>query len=146
MTAPDFEIVLPSDTALLSIGRDLARQVAEACGLSTAAADEVALAVDESATNVIEHAYHGQLGREYRIRFTTDASSLVIDVIDDGDSLDAEALPRVDLRRYASEGRKGGLGVHLMSKIMDSVTYLRHGRFNVCRLVRRLDNIESARR
>jgi anti-sigma regulatory factor (Ser/Thr protein kinase) len=43
----------------------------------------------------------------------------------------------VDLARYRREGRKGGLGVHLMGKIMDSVTFRRAARRNVCCLVKR---------
>jgi anti-sigma regulatory factor (Ser/Thr protein kinase) len=46
-------------------------------------------------------------------------------------------MPRVDLDKYVSERRKGGLGVHLMSTIMDSVTFRRLARRNVCCLVRR---------
>jgi anti-sigma regulatory factor (Ser/Thr protein kinase) len=57
-------------------------------------------------------------------------------------------MPRVDLDRYASEGRKGGLGVHLMSKIMDSVTFRRSAGRNMCCLVRhkpeRTDVAEAA--
>ena len=43
----------------------------------------------------------------------------------------------MDLRRYASERRKGGLGMHLMGRIMDSVTFRRDARGNVCCLVKR---------
>ena len=48
-------------------------------------------------------------------------------------------MPRVDLDRYVTERRTGGLGVHLMEKIMDSVTFRRSARRNVCCLVKRKD-------
>ncbi len=50
---------------------------------------------------------------------------------------DPRSMPRVDLERYTRERRSGGLGVHLMEKIMDSVTFRRSARRNVCRLVKR---------
>ncbi len=134
----DFEVVLRSDTAMLVLVRDLARKAAEMAGLDAVAAQDVALAVDECATNVIEHAYLGANDREYTVRFSRDGDRLVIEVLDDGVSLDTGALPAVDLKRYANERRKGGLGVHLMSKIMDSVVYSRERGCNVCRLVRNL--------
>ena len=56
---------------------------------------------------------------------------------DTGDMVNPRTLPRVDLERYASERRTGGLGVHLMEKIMDSVTFRRSARRNVCCLVKR---------
>jgi anti-sigma regulatory factor (Ser/Thr protein kinase) len=43
----------------------------------------------------------------------------------------------VDLQRYASERRTGGLGMHLMGRIMDSVTFRRAARRNVCCMVKR---------
>ena len=42
-------------------------------------------------------------------------------------------------KRYAAERRTGGLGMHLMEKIMDSVTFRRSARRNVCVLVKRKD-------
>jgi anti-sigma regulatory factor (Ser/Thr protein kinase) len=45
----------------------------------------------------------------------------------------------VDLDRFVSERRTGGLGVHLMERIMDSVTFRRSARKNVCRLVKLKD-------
>jgi anti-sigma regulatory factor (Ser/Thr protein kinase) len=53
--------------------------------------------------------------------------------------VDPRAVPRVDLDRYVSERRTGGLGVHLMERIMDSVTFRRSARKNVCRLVKLKD-------
>jgi anti-sigma regulatory factor (Ser/Thr protein kinase) len=50
--------------------------------------------------------------------------------------VDPRAVPRVDLEKYVSERRTGGLGVHLMEKIMDSVTFRRTARKNVCCLVK----------
>lgn len=136
----DIEFVLSSDTSFLGLVRDLARKAAETSGFGAAAAEEIALAADECATNVIEHAFAGREDREYRIRFAVGGAGLTIDVLDDGESLDIDRLPSVDLQRYANERRKGGLGVHLMSKLMDSVTYSTEGRFNVCRLVRKLSS------
>jgi anti-sigma regulatory factor (Ser/Thr protein kinase) len=60
----------------------------------------------------------------------------VIEVLDSGQPVDPKAVPKVDLERYAAERRKGGLGVHLMEKIMDSVTFRRAARRNVCCLVK----------
>jgi anti-sigma regulatory factor (Ser/Thr protein kinase) len=110
--------------------------MAEVAGFNRAAADQIALAVDEAATNVIEHAYGGADDRIVEVRYEDRGEDLRVDVVDNGARVDPKAMPRVDLDRYASERRKGGLGVHLMSKIMDSVTFRRSARRNVCCLVR----------
>jgi len=62
---------------------------------------------------------------------------LRVEVVDDGEAVDPRAVPEVDLQRYASERRTGGLGMHLMGRIMDSVTFRRAARRNVCCMVKR---------
>jgi len=93
--------------------------------------------VDECTTNVIRHAYRGQPGQPIELRFSPDGNEFRVEVLDDGEAVDPRAVPRVDLQRYAAERRKGGLGVHLMAKLMDSVSYSRCSSRNLCRMVKR---------
>jgi serine/threonine-protein kinase RsbW len=111
--------------------------MAEAAGFDGATASQIALAVDEATTNVLEHAYHGEPDRPVEICFEADASNFEVDVRDAGDEVDPRAVPQVDLQAYASQRRTGGLGVHLMGKIMDRVTFARSRGTNVCCLVKR---------
>ena len=135
----ELRLVFPSETSFLGLVRDVSRMVAEGAGFDEATANQIALAVDEAATNVLEHAYHGASGRPVELRFRADAAQFRVDVCDAGDGVDPRAVPEVDLRQYASERRTGGLGVHLMGKIMDSVTFRRSARRNVCALVKHKD-------
>lgn len=127
---------LPSDNAFLSLVRDLTKKFALGAGFDDTTAGRVALAVDEATTNVIEHAYHGAKDREVLIRFGDRGADLRIDVVDTGDPVDPRRVPRFNLEQYVSERRTGGLGMHLMGKIMDSVTFKRSGRHNVCGLIK----------
>ena len=141
MTAPrgpaPLILQVPSRTEFLAVVRDVTRSWAMIAGFDRTDADQIALAVDEAATNVIEHAYEGATDQVVELRYEDRGDDLRVDVVDQGRAVDPKAVPRVDLDRYVSEGRKGGLGVHLMGKIMDSVTFRRSGRRNVCCLVRR---------
>jgi anti-sigma regulatory factor (Ser/Thr protein kinase) len=67
-------------------------------------------------------------------------------VVYDGEAVDPRAIPQVYLRRYASERRKGGLGMHLMGRIMDSVTFHRNAGGNVCCMVKRKPDGREASR
>lgn len=115
----------------------MTRKVAEGAGFDEATASQIALAVDEAATNVLEHAYHGEPGRPVEIWFGGADPEFEVDVCDAGERVDPRHVPRVDLRQFANERRTGGLGVHLMGKIMDSVTFRRAGGRNLCCLVKR---------
>jgi anti-sigma regulatory factor (Ser/Thr protein kinase) len=85
---------------------------------------------------VIEHAYGGSGQGTVEVRYADTGGDLRIEVVDEGKSVDPQDVPTVDLRRYASERRKGGLGMHLIGQIVDGVSFSRKGRRNVCCLVK----------
>ncbi len=134
---PALVLRVPSRTEYLAAIRDVTRRMAELAGFDGGEADQLALAVDEAATNVIEHAYHGAADRRVEVRLDVRGDELRVEVVDDGEGVDPRAVPQVDLRRYASERRTGGLGMHLMGRIMDSVTFRRTAGGNVCCMVKR---------
>ena len=134
---PPLVLGVPSRTEFLAAIRDVTRRMAEIAGFDAAQSDQLALAVDEASTNVIEHAYAGAGDRRIELRFDSRGDELRVEVVDEGAAVDPRTVPQVDLRRYASERRTGGLGMHLMGRIMDTVTFRRTGRSNVCRMVKR---------
>jgi anti-sigma regulatory factor (Ser/Thr protein kinase) len=133
----------PSRTEFLAAIRDVSKRVAELAGCTETIAAQVALAVEEAATNVIEHAYGGASDREIELAFDCRPGELEVEILDDGRPVDRRAVPRVDLGRYARERRRGGLGVHLMGRIMDDVSFARRGRRNVCRMLKKLKATET---
>ena len=135
---PAVVLRVPSRTEFLAAIRDTTKRVAEIAGCDEPTAAQVALAVDEAATNVIEHAYGGAADRFVELNFECPPGELVVEIVDDGRPVDRGSLPRVDLRRYARERRRGGFGVHLMGRIMDQVSFRRRGRCNVCSMVKKL--------
>ena len=134
---PTLVVKIPSQTSYLVLVRDLTKKMAEAAGFPAATADQVALAVDEATTNIIEHAYRGAADQEIELRFEDRGPDFRVELIDTGQMVDPRAVPRVDLGKFVTERRTGGLGMHLMEKIMDSVTFRRSARRNVCALVKR---------
>lgn len=137
-TRPAVVLRVPSGTEFLATIRDTTRRMAEVAGCDASMAEQVSLAVDEAATNVIKHAYQGRSDRRVELRYLLAPDELRVEIVDDGAPVDPRALPKVDLRRYASEKRRGGLGVHLMGRIMDAVSFRRTAEGNVCCLVKRL--------
>jgi serine/threonine-protein kinase RsbW len=134
---PAVVLLVPSRTEFLALVRDVSRRMAELAGFDEAQAEQVALAVDEASTNVIEHAYGGAADRTVELRFEDRGEELRVDVVDSGGAAPPRVVPEVDVRRYASERRTGGLGMHLMGRIMDSVIFRRSARRNVCCMVKR---------
>ena len=133
---PALRLAVPSETSFLGLVRDVTRRMAEAAGFETKLADQVALAVDEAATNVLEHAYEGATDRVVEVEMDDAGPDFCVDILDDGAAFDPESLPSLDVKALEKEHRTGGLGVHLMGRIMDSVTFRRRATHNVCCLVK----------
>jgi anti-sigma regulatory factor (Ser/Thr protein kinase) len=134
---PLLQLSIPSETSFLGLVRDLTARMACSCGFDAKVASQIALAVDEAATNVLEHAYAGAPDRVVEFRFEDRGPDLRIEILDSGAMVDPRAVPSLDLDRYVSERRTGGLGMVLMERIMDSVTFRRTARRNVCCLVKK---------
>lgn len=103
--------------------------------LSLSAKEQSALwlAVEEAATNVIRHAYLYSEG-SLRLSVRTAKDYVEFSLYDRGRRLEIKEGERLDLERLVETGRKGGLGLYLIEKIMDEVGYLSRGEENEFRM------------
>ena len=116
------QIDVPATCECLSVVHEATRRMAIAEGFDPSAAEEIAVAVGEAMTNVVEHAYRGEPGHGVRLRFLPGPNSLRIEIEHRGEP--PRSLPSgVDLGVLARQRRRGGLGVHLMRRLMDRVVH-----------------------
>ncbi len=82
----------------------------------------VKLAIEELFTNMVRH---NTGGRDHiAIRLEREGDRLVLNLTDfDVESFDASDIGAVDVRRPLSEREVGGLGVHLVRKLFDELSY-----------------------
>lgn len=105
----------------------------------------ILLAIEEACTNVIRHAYlyaPGTIG--LKINILSDRAIFVI--TDSGRAFDFDAADAPDLDRYVETSRKGGLGLYLIRKIMDSVQYQSRPGENRLTLIKKMPKGQFARR
>lgn len=108
------------------------------CGEAALAEDatlQIALAVEEAVSNVINHAFAG-LPPPYLIVVRLDITNqtIAIEIVDNGHPFDPTTAPEPDVS-LSLEGRSvGGLGIHLIRGMMDRVSYRRAGDSNILRL------------
>ena len=91
----------------------------------------VNLALDEIVTNIIVHGYADGGQHEIRVAIALDADAIEATVRDDAPSFDPLLVPPIDLEAVGADRPIGGLGVHLVRSVMDSVHYRRDGGENV---------------
>jgi anti-sigma regulatory factor (Ser/Thr protein kinase) len=104
----------------------------EAEGVSADSIFSVNLALDEVITNIIRYA-HDDGGRQHPIvvRLALEPGVLTAQVEDDGRAFNPLEAPPPDLNASIEERPIGGLGIHLVRTMMNSVEYRRENGRNV---------------
>ncbi len=111
---------------------------AERLGLSPSVGADLRLALDELVTNTICYGYEDQAPHQIEIAVARLADELRITLEDDGRPFDPLGVAAPDTTQPLEERATGGLGLHLVKKVMDDVAYERRGTRNVIRLRKRL--------
>ena len=92
---------------------------------SLALVGKVNLVLEELAMNTINHGHDEGL-HEITVTFNSTDEALTIDVVDDGKPFDPlHDAPIPDVNAPIHERPIGGLGVYLVRKLMDELTYRR---------------------
>jgi len=111
----ELEVLLP----------DLARFLEEH-GVEGSVTYVVQLAVEELILNVIKHGGHEDARRSIAIKLDlNDSQHAMLEVQDDGEPFDPRVLPEPDFDDMLESTRIGGLGVHLIRSLADSIDYQR---------------------
>ncbi len=96
---------------------------AERCGLDERATWQVQLAVDEAVTNVIQHAYDPDQPGDLTLSWQCRDHRFIITVRDHGRQFDPAAVPEPDITSPLEERQVGGLGIYLITRLMDEVRF-----------------------
>ena len=134
-----FMLQVPSSTENLALIREFVGSTAQQAGLSAKEAAGLEMAVDEACANVIEHAYGHDVSQEVVVRVTLDDETLSIDIEDTGRGFDPGAVNQEELEQLINKRKTGGLGMRLMTKLMDEVRYeIEPGKKNALHMTKRL--------
>jgi serine/threonine-protein kinase RsbW len=117
------KITFPARFEFLDEIRDLVAQVAREGGFTEKVVYALQLAADEAASNIIEHAYEGVADAALDIACDMQGDTIVVTMHDTGKSFDFSKVKQPNLKADLSERQIGGLGVYLMRKLMDEVSY-----------------------
>jgi anti-sigma regulatory factor (Ser/Thr protein kinase) len=96
------------------------------------------LSLDEIVTNVISYAFTDVQEHPIDVRLCLVGDVLQAEVIDSGRPFNPIDVPAPDLDAPIDERRIGGLGVHIVREMMDSLEYAREGGRNILRLSKRV--------
>ena len=98
------------------------------------------LALEEAVVNVMTYAYPHDIVGDIHIEAQANDVRLKFVISDNGMPFDPTAKAEVDTTLSVEERPIGGLGIHLVRKLMDSINYERTCNKNVLTLRKKLSN------
>jgi serine phosphatase RsbU (regulator of sigma subunit)/anti-sigma regulatory factor (Ser/Thr protein kinase)/tetratricopeptide (TPR) repeat protein/transposase len=129
------ECKVPANLNYLGEMRDFITLIGRKYGVSERTINAFKLAIDEAGTNIIRHAYRDWEG-SITIRMIIREKSVTVSLIDQGHSFDLNKVRDPDLQRYVEIGKKGGLGIFIIRKVIDNVEYRKIVEGNELRLTK----------
>ena len=106
-------------------------------------ARSIRLAVEEAVVNVVCYAYSEDQEGDIRIVAQANSQRLKFIITDSGIPFDPTEASQVDITLPAEERRIGGLGIHLVRELMDSINYEREDGKNILTLVKKIPKIKK---
>ena len=100
---------------------------------------QIDVAIDEWMANIASYAYGNGVGEvTVRFDFQPDDRTVVLTFIDSGIPYDPLAKPDPDVTLSVDKRAVGGLGIFLIKKTMDDMTYARQDGHNVLTIRKRI--------
>jgi serine/threonine-protein kinase RsbW len=117
---------------------------AQAQGLPERIIFGLALALEESGSNIVNHALQRDVARIFQVAFDRQDDTFVIELRDGGPEFDptaaAERQPQAE-----DDDLPGGWGIQLVRRYVDEIRYKRDAGENVLRLTKRLGGATDAK-
>ena len=111
----------------------------EEAGCSMKAQMQIDIAIDELFGNIANYAYNPEVGpATVRVEVLQNPLAVVISFIDNGVPYDPLAKEDPDITLSAEEREIGGLGIYMVKKSMDEVSYEYKDGQNILRIQKKL--------
>ena len=118
------ELTIAAKVENIEAVTDFVNEQLEALDCPMKAQMQIDIAVDELFGNIAHYAYNPVIGQAtVRVEVTQDPLAVVITFIDNGVPYDPLAKADPDTTLSAEEREIGGLGIYMVKKTMDDITY-----------------------
>jgi len=125
-------IKLPAKLENLKTFLQFVSDYAEGNGFRKKTIQNIELATEEAIVNIVNYAYPKEKQGEIEIQCSVSANDvLTIEIIDSGVAFDVQAAPEPDVNAGISKREIGGLGIFLIRKAVDEMSYRRDSGHNI---------------
>ena len=131
-------ILLHNDVRQIPQLASFVETIAAEMGLEQGLTMSLNLALEEAVTNIILYAYPEGADGLVDVEALLGDSRLTFVVSDSGKAFDPTSVPAADISSPLKERPVGGLGIHMVRSIMDSVRYERRDGKNILTLIKNI--------
>ena len=117
---------------------EFVESICEQAGLDMGITMNINLAMEEAVVNVMNYAYPLGTQGKIVIEAMADDQRVKFVIVDQGAPFDPTTKEDVDTTLSVDDRPTGGLGIHLIRQIMDTINYERKGKNNVLTLCKKL--------
>lgn len=133
------------EKAVIPSVHDFVRGTLEKEGIAAELTEDIVLACDEAASNIVEHAYPGTTQqKKNRQRFIISLKCrkdrVIATFFDSGLAFHPDGAPLPDVNKNLSGEKCGGYGIFLIKKLVDKIVYSARHKLNVTRLIKEVES------
>ena len=118
------ELTIAATVENIETVTDFVNEQLEALDCPMKAQMQIDIAIDELFGNIAHYAYHPEVGNAtVRVEVTEEPLAVIVTFIDKGMPYDPLRAAEPDIALSAEERNLGGLGIYMVKKSMDEITY-----------------------
>ena len=140
MAEKEYSFELKSSLSELDNLCENLEDIGQKIGLSKKLIFEINLALDELFTNIISYGFTDKEEHTIKVTMTPQDEVLCLCIEDDGIPFDPTDFEIPDVACSVENCKIGGLGIHIIRKLMDDICYQRYKDRNVLTLKKNLSN------
>lgn len=106
--------------------------------LSDILMNQIVLAVDEICANLIIHANQEDPSKHISLAIWEKSGMLKFEIVDNGVAFRRSEYREPNIEEHVKVGKKGGVGIALVNRIMDRVEFETNGKQNTCFLYKKI--------
>jgi serine/threonine-protein kinase RsbW len=118
------QLTVPGIFSQLDVIREFVSSNALNFGFDAKTANSLALAVDETCTNLIRHAFKNNHDKDINISIEFSGNDFIITIRDRAESFNINTAPEVNLKEYLKKMKSGGLGIQIIKMVIDDIKYI----------------------
>ena len=118
------ELTITATAENIGIVTEFVNEQLEALDCPMKAQMQIDIAIDELFGNIAHYAYHPEVGNAtVRVEVTEEPLAVIVTFIDKGMPYDPLKAAEPDITLSAEERQIGGLGIYMVRKSMDEISY-----------------------